>query len=79
MFLNKLFALYKIFLLIAFIVAGGIASLREGNGKDDWGSQPGNRDYLGGLIYVMYSYRGWENANYVCSANTSHFIDADGS
>jgi amino acid transporter len=71
MFLNKLFALYKIFLLIAFIVAGGIASRSDGNGKDDWSSQPGNRDYLGALIYVMYSYRGWENANYVCFAKIS--------
>jgi amino acid transporter len=65
--LNLLFALYKIVLILVFIIAGGIA---YGNSKDrynDWDDQPvDNKDALAALIYIVYSYQGWENANYVC-------------
>lgn len=64
--LNLGFAVYKIFLVIVFIIFGCIASSRPDNGKSDWGDQPiKSKNVLAAMIYIMYSYQGWENANYV--------------
>ena len=66
LFLNLSFAGFKIILVIVLTIAGGIASGQPVNGKSDWGNQPiPKKDVLAALIYIMYSYQGWENANYV--------------
>lgn len=64
--LNLVFALYKIILIIVFIFAGCLSSRQEPNGRGDWNNQDvTKRDALAAMIYVIYSYQGWENANYV--------------
>lgn len=63
--LNLLFAGYKTVLVIVFIIAGGVASSRIG-AKTDWGNHGAtSQNIIGALVYVIYSYQGWENANYV--------------
>jgi amino acid transporter len=64
--LNLLFALYKIVLVIVLIICGCIASKKPDNGWSDWGPQPiESKNVLAAMIYIIYSYQGWENANYV--------------
>jgi amino acid transporter len=66
--LNLLFAGYKIILIVVFIIGGCVASRQEDNGKHDWGDQPiPVKDSIAAMIYIIYSYQGWENANYVSS------------
>lgn len=72
LFLNKWFAVYKIFLLIACFIAGLIARNKSfpmvSSGATDFPTtQPGYNvgNTLAALVYVLYSYQGWENANYV--------------
>jgi amino acid transporter len=71
LFLNKLLALYKALLLFSIFIAGMIASGKEGSGAHDWTTKyppgHGNRGIssLAALVLVLYSYTGWENANYV--------------
>ena len=66
--LNLVFALYKVVLVFIFVVCGCIASGQPGNGKSDWGNQPiQGKNALAAMIYIIYSYQGWENANYVCT------------
>jgi amino acid transporter len=64
--LNLLFAAYKILLVVVLIIAGGISYHNSTSRPDDWDDQPvASRDALAALIYIVYSYQGWENANYV--------------
>jgi amino acid transporter len=66
MLLNLVFAVYKVVLVIVLIICGFIASKKPDNGRSDWGQQPvASKDVLGAMIYIIYSYQGWENANYV--------------
>ncbi|KAE9379783.1 hypothetical protein N431DRAFT_527234 [Stipitochalara longipes BDJ] len=68
LFLNKLFALFKIVLLFTVFVAGVKAAGKEGSGLHDFTQTHGARDSANGLaamILIFYSYQGWENANYV--------------
>ncbi|KAF8535501.1 amino acid permease-domain-containing protein [Trichophaea hybrida] len=62
---NSALALYKITLLLAFFIGGSIASTKENSGTHDWNQQSSHFNTLGALIFVLYSYQGWENANYV--------------
>jgi len=65
--LNKLLALYKILLLLVLGIAG-IASRPDANpsaGSSDWIPPEGGMNTIAGLIYIIYSYTGWENANYI--------------
>jgi amino acid transporter len=64
-FLNKLLAIYKFCLLMAVIIAGFCAS-RVKNGEFDRNVAQNTKNQLGGLVLVLYSFTGWENANYVC-------------
>jgi amino acid transporter len=64
-FLNKLLAIYKFCLLIAVMIAGFCAS-RVKNGEFDKNVAQNTKNQLGGLVLVLYSFTGWENANYVC-------------
>jgi amino acid transporter len=64
--LNLLFSAYKICLIVVFIIAGGVAYGTSTDRPNDWNDQPvGKKDALAALIYIIYSYQGWENANYV--------------
>ena len=65
--LNLLFAVYKIVLIVIFIIVRGIAYRSRRDEPNDWDYQPvENKDALAALTYIIYSYQGWENANYVC-------------
>jgi amino acid transporter len=64
-FLNKLLAIYKFCLLLAVMIAGFCATRAKNGGFDkDIPQNPKNQ--LGGIVLVLYSFTGWENANYVC-------------
>ena len=64
--LNLLFAIYKVVLVIVLIICGCVASKKPENGWSDWGQHPiGSKNVLAAMIYIIYSYQGWENANYV--------------
>lgn len=66
--LNKVFALYKLCLLVAVIVAGGWAVSQQNIGLNREAQQPSSDpvSQLSAFVLVLYSYTGWENANYVC-------------
>lgn len=66
LFLNRMFAYYKIGFLFAVFVAGTAARHNVGSGIADWGSTSHSSfGTLSAMIYILYSYQGWENANYV--------------
>jgi amino acid transporter len=70
--LNLVFAVYKIILVFIFVICGCIASRQPNNGKSDWGDQPiTSKNALAAMIYIIYSYQGWENANYVRKITTN--------
>ena len=66
-FLNRLLAWYKtVFLVVVF--AAGIAYGRKHGSQWDDKTQPprrGSWEGLSAMVFVLYSYQGWENANYV--------------
>lgn len=69
LFLNKLFAIFKTILLFTVFVAGVKAAGKEGSGLADFYDNHGVRhptDGLAAMVLILYSYQGWENANYVC-------------
>lgn len=65
--LNKIFSIYKICFVFAFVIAGfHSANKYPGPGLKDWGERRADpKGSLTALVYVLYSYQGWENANYV--------------
>lgn len=71
--LNNFMAAFKIGLLFILIIFGFVASKRSINGRADWKNPPYPRDepkntpkdYFAAFILVMYSYQGWNNANFV--------------
>jgi amino acid transporter len=68
LFLNKLLAFYKVGLLFAIFVAGALVRNKPGSGSGDWRENHGGGsaiDTLSAIIYILYSFQGWENANYV--------------
>jgi len=65
---NSTFALYKIILLLFIFIAGMVASRGPNSGFNDFNEEyPGYNgvDTLTAMIYIIFSYQGWENANYV--------------
>ncbi|KAF1839684.1 hypothetical protein BDW02DRAFT_463319, partial [Decorospora gaudefroyi] len=64
LFLNKLVAWYKIFLLLAMFIAGMVYTKKNGSQWQDTGDR-GASDGMAGMVLIFYSYQGWENANYV--------------
>jgi amino acid transporter len=67
LFLNKAFAFYKISLMMAIFI-GGMTAINRRQGYDDFKTvQPGYQgsSCLSAMIYILFSYQGWENANYV--------------
>lgn len=70
-FLNKMLAIYKFCLLLAVMIAGFCASRVNDVGFND--EVPRNPEHqLRGIVLVLYSFTGWENANYVCRLLTSN-------
>ena len=67
LFLNKLLALYKGILLLVMAIAGMASSGKDCSGAhdSDWQAPSGGINTISGLIYIIYSYTGWENANYI--------------
>src|SRR5271168_1817240 len=68
LFLNRTLAYYKTGLLFAVFVAGVMARNQPDSGKNDWStsdSPHSSFSTLSAMIYILYSYQGWENANYV--------------
>ncbi|KAF2719260.1 hypothetical protein K431DRAFT_314229 [Polychaeton citri CBS 116435] len=68
MFLNKSLALFKFFLLI-IVFCRGFATSGNASAPQEF-IAPDNQDtsawsYMGAFVLVVYSYSGWENANYV--------------
>ncbi|KAF2191180.1 hypothetical protein K469DRAFT_696908 [Zopfia rhizophila CBS 207.26] len=69
-FLNKLLAWYKIFLLLIFFAAGMAWSQRQDpsqTGRKDFNDtigQGSSMDGLAAMVLIFYAYRGWENSNY---------------
>ena len=70
-FLNKLLAIYKFCLLLAVMIAGFCASRGNDVGFNDV-VQRNPEHQLRGIVLVLYSFTGWENANYVCRLLTSN-------
>lgn len=70
-FLNKLLAIYKFCLLLAVMIAGFCAPRGNDVGFNDVvKGDPVHQ--LRGIVLVLYSFTGWENANYVCRLLTSN-------
>jgi amino acid transporter len=68
LFINRLLALFKVILLITVFAAGMRASNQPGSGKHDLHKSYEKKSYLDGLaamVLILYSYSGYENANYV--------------
>lgn len=71
---NSTFAIYKIFLLLVIFIAGMANSRGEDSGWNDFNKEyPGYSgvDTLTAMISIIFSYQGWDNANYVSSGNVS--------
>jgi amino acid transporter len=68
LFMNKLLAVFKILLLFTVFVAGVKASRTPDSGLKDFTQSHGPKgrwDGLAALVSILYSYAGYENANYV--------------
>jgi len=65
--LNRALAVLKVLMLFVLLVAGGVsASLKDGP-SDFTKNEPGFKpiDGFQALLIVLFSYEGWENANFV--------------
>lgn len=67
LFMNRVLAAYKIVLLLVVGCAGINARHKSnaGSSVNDWKRPDSGFDSVSGLIYIVYSYTGWENANYI--------------
>ena len=63
--LNKVLALYKLVLLLAVFIAGLCVGRRDLSVEPDQDAVL-PQSTIGAIVLVLYSYTGWENANYVC-------------
>lgn len=66
--LNRLSALYKIGLLLAVFITGAVASKQQDSGTHDFETtySSDSTQTMSALVYILFAYQGWENANYVC-------------
>ncbi|KAF2739366.1 hypothetical protein EJ04DRAFT_484118, partial [Polyplosphaeria fusca] len=65
---NNIFALFKIILLLVIAGAGFCASSWPSSGTSDFSAhEPGVDiiDQLSAMVYILYSYQGWEHTNYI--------------
>jgi amino acid transporter len=69
MFLNKMLAIFKVVLLLAVFSKGMEFANRTDNAfsNDSHSGTSSFIDNMSAFVYVIYSYTGWENANYVSS------------
>ncbi|KUL89231.1 hypothetical protein ZTR_03751 [Talaromyces verruculosus] len=65
--LNRLNVLYKIGLLLAVFIGGAVASREPDSGIRDFETKysSDSTQTLSALVYILFAYQGWENANYV--------------
>ena len=66
---NSAFAVYKIILLVFIFIVGMINSRGPNSGLTDFNEKhPGytSEDALNAMLAVIYSFEGWDGANYVC-------------
>lgn len=77
---SGMFAVFKIVVLLVFFAAGMAASRKDGSGIGDFKTQqPGGSgiNCITAMIYVIYSYQGWEHTNYASHLNVLIAIKAD--
>jgi len=74
LFLNRAFAVFKIFLLLIVAIIGIWAGTLEGSGVSDWTWHNQDTKFSGfsAFILVVYSYSGWENGNYISGEIKAH-------
>ena len=66
---NSTFALYKIVLLLFIFIVGMVHSRGPSSGLQDFNEKHSGyrgKDALNAMLAVIYSYEGWDGANYVC-------------
>ncbi|CRG91397.1 Low-affinity methionine permease [Talaromyces islandicus] len=65
--LNRISAVYKIILMLIVFIAGAAASTKQDSGVHDFENTHGSSstETLAALVYILFAYQGWENANYV--------------
>jgi amino acid transporter len=65
--LNRITATYKIVLLLVVFIMGLVASREQDSGTHDFENtySSGSTKTLSALVYILFAYQGWENANYV--------------
>lgn len=68
---NSTFAFYKIMLLVIIFIVGMVNIKGQNSGLTDFNEKhPGytSKDILNAMLSVIYSFEGWDGANYVrCS------------
>lgn len=65
---NNFFAIFKVILSLVIFGAGIYAARQPHSGLDDFHEkQPGGNitSTLAAMVYILYSYQGWEHTNYV--------------
>ena len=76
MFLNKALALFKVVLLLVVISKGAeIANGSDSAFSDS--SHSGTKSFIDNMsafVYIIYSYTGWENANYVSPGEERYLL-----
>jgi amino acid transporter len=77
---NTTFAFYKIILLLFIFIAG----MKASGGRGYVGFKDFDKEYSGyngvdaltAMIYIIFSYQGWDNANYVRNSPLRGFAEA---
>jgi hypothetical protein len=65
---NNFLAIFKVFFLLVVAGAGFRAAVWGDSGVPDWSTKhtnPNTIDTLSAMVYILYSYQGWEHTNYV--------------
>lgn len=68
LFMNRLLAIFKLVLLVVVTIAGLITPGGEGSGRNDFQKVhegKSGEEGLSAMVLILYTYQGWENANYV--------------
>lgn len=75
---NNIFALFKVVFILVVAGSGFRTTGREHSGTKDFSTKQPDAsvvDTLSALVYILYSYQGWEHTNYVYLPQT---INKDG-
>ena len=77
---NSTFALYKIVLLLFIFITGMVNSRGPDSGLRDFSEKHSgytSKNALNAILAVIYSYEGWDGANYVCYGSRGHKTTTD--